>query len=297
MKYPTPFALIEGTVKPEWEKDRDKSNTSIWWWHRRRSEKLYRSIAGLKRAIAVGFTSKIGRFAFVPNNVVFSNSVVVVCSDSGASYACLDSSLHEAWAWKYAGTMKCDLRYTPSDIFETYPFPPANSLKAESDLEQIGERYHEHRRELMVKLQLGLTKTYNLFHNPELSVELVAKESKHPLTVAQSAHTDLLQLRVLHMQMDQAVLAAYGWHQPSDAGPAIALRHDFYDVDYLPENDRIRYTIHPDARKELLKRLLAENHRRAEEDEKCRVHKKTESRKSRASAAGEDLQGELTLGG
>jgi hypothetical protein len=31
-------------------------------------------------------------------------------------------------------------------------------------------------------------------------------------------------------------------------------------VDYLPENDRIRYTIHPDARKEVLKRLLELNH-------------------------------------
>ncbi|MEI7780516.1 MAG: hypothetical protein WCJ18_01150, partial [Planctomycetota bacterium] len=31
----------------------------------------------------------------------------------------------------------------------------------------------------------------------------------------------------------------------------------------LPESDRVRYTISPAARKELLKRLLAENHRRA----------------------------------
>jgi len=32
-------------------------------------------------------------------------------------------------------------------------------------------------------------------------------------------------------------------------------------VDYLPENDRVRYTIHPDARKEILKRLLELNHK------------------------------------
>ena len=57
--------------------------------------------------------------------------------------------------------------------------------------------------------------------------------------------------------MDQAVLAFYGW---SD----LNLQHDFYEVETLPENDRVRYTIHPDARKELLKRLLALNHQRAE---------------------------------
>jgi hypothetical protein len=32
----------------------------------------------------------------------------------------------------------------------------------------------------------------------------------------------------------------------------IDLAHDFYEVDCLPENDRVRYTILPDARKEVL---------------------------------------------
>jgi hypothetical protein len=61
--------------------------------------------------------------------------------------------------------------------------------------------------------------------------------------------------------MDQAVLAAYGWDQNGPDGPAIDLRHDFYEVDYLPESDRIRFTIHPDARREILKRLLILNHK------------------------------------
>lgn len=61
-------------------------------------------------------------------------------------------------------------------------------------------------------------------------------------------------LRELHVQMDNAVLEAYGW---SD----IDLRHDFYEVEYLPENDRVRFTIHPDARREILKRLLELNYK------------------------------------
>jgi hypothetical protein len=67
--------------------------------------------------------------------------------------------------------------------------------------------------------------------------------------------------------MDEAVLAAYGWQD-------IQLRHDFYEVDYLPENDRVRYTIHPEARKEVLKRLLLLNHERYEEEIKQGLHKK-----------------------
>ncbi len=59
--------------------------------------------------------------------------------------------------------------------------------------------------------------------------------------------------------MDNTVLDAYGWND-------VQLQHDFYEVDYLPENDRTRYTIHPDARKEILKRLLALNYQIHEEE-------------------------------
>ena len=75
--------------------------------------------------------------------------------------------------------------------------------------------------------------------------------------------------------MDEVVLDAYGWND-------IELKHDFYDVDYLPENDRVRFTIHPDARKEVLKRLLELNHKIHEEEVKAGLweKKKTTSKKS-----------------
>lgn len=69
--------------------------------------------------------------------------------------------------------------------------------------------------------------------------------------------------------MDEAVLDAYGWGLTptlSKGEGGIQLRHDFYEVDYLPENDRVRFTIHPDARKEVLNRLLELNHKIHEEE-------------------------------
>ena len=51
--------------------------------------------------------------------------------------------------------------------------------------------------------------------------------------------------------------SGYGWQD-------LDLEHDFHEVETLPENDRIRYTMSPAARRELLKRLLAENHARTE---------------------------------
>ena len=78
-------------------------------------------------------------------------------------------------------------------------------------------------------------------------------------------------LRELHKQMDETVLKAYGWARLSSA---INLAHNFYEVDYLPENDRIRYTISPEARKEILKRLLELNHKIHEEEVKAGLWEK-----------------------
>jgi hypothetical protein len=127
---------------------------------------------------------------------------------------------------------------------------------ADPTLGELGERYHEHRKALMQSLWLGLTKIYNLFHAADLSPEMVAKVSKKDAGAAEAGFKALLELRRLHIGMDLAVRDAYGWQD-------LDLEHDFYEVETLPENDRVRYTISPAARREVLKRLLAENHRRA----------------------------------
>jgi hypothetical protein len=131
----------------------------------------------------------------------------------------------------------------------------------------------------MLGAQLGLTKTYNLFHSPAITAAEMNEQDKQVAALIkhlekvegtilfEEAIQGILQLRELHVEMDKAVLEAYGWTD-------IQIRHDFYEVDYLPENDRIRFTIHPDARKEVLKRLLELNHHYFEEEVKKGLHKK-----------------------
>jgi hypothetical protein len=87
--------------------------------------------------------------------------------------------------------MKDDLRYTPSSCFETFSFP--SNWENDSTLEEIGKTYYEYRAALMVKNNQGLTDTYNRFHDPN------------------ETDLEILQLRHLHHQMDQAVLNAYAW--------------------------------------------------------------------------------------
>lgn len=89
-----------------------------------------------------------------------------------------------------------------------------------------------------LSLDSGLTDVYNSFHDASTEVDLIQD------------------LRIVHVQMDTVVRDAYGW---SD----IDLGHDFHEIEYLPENDNIRFTISAEARKEVLKRLLLFNHERA----------------------------------
>jgi hypothetical protein len=168
--------------------------------------------------------------------------------------------LHEVWARKYSGTLETRLRYTPTDCFETFAFPDDLWRAVNPDLASIGERYHQHRKSLMLSFWLGLTDIYNLFHARNLSPAMVAKVSKKSADEAARGYEGLLELRRLHVQLDLAVRDAYGWQN-------LPLDHDFYEVETLAENDRVRYTISPAARKEVLRRLLKLNHERAAEEE------------------------------
>ena len=64
--------------------------------------------------------------------------------------------------------MEDRLRYTPSDCFETFPFP--ESWETDAALEAAGREYYEFRAALMVRNNEGLTKTYNRFHDPDEAI-------------------------------------------------------------------------------------------------------------------------------
>lgn len=92
--------------------------------------------------------------------------------------------------------------------------------------------------------QDGLTKTYNRFHAPA------------------GAAADIQQIRNLHVKMDNAVAAAYGW---SD----LNLAHGFHET-----KQGNRFTISESARREVLVRFLKLNHERYAEDLAQALHDK-----------------------
>ena len=137
---------------------------------------------------------------------------------AGTSTQSSSPHLHEVWARKYSGALETRLRYSPSDCFDTFPFPEGLWQTANPTLADIGERYHEHRRALMRQLWLGLTDIYNLFHTRDLTPAQVAKVSKKSPEEAEAGYQGILELRRLHRELDEAIRDAYGWGEKGGEG-------------------------------------------------------------------------------
>ncbi len=232
--YPSPWLHLSQKVHPQRaKKDPDKYPRMVneWWkfWNSRPA--MRKAIADLNEMLVIARVSKTVMPARVTTGQVPSDATVVFATGSYAQQAILSSSLHQLWAITRGSGMRNDPRYTPTDVFETFPRP------AETDqLDKLGRILDTERREIMLRRNLGLTKLYNLVNAPEL------------LSVSDP---DVARLREIHEQLDHAVMAAYGWDD-------VPLDHGFHTYRKMT-----RWTVSPTARVEILDRLLEENHRRA----------------------------------
>lgn len=246
--------IVEEKVKPERKKLKQDNSTQrkrseYWWQFGGEAKGLNKAIANCDRVLVVARVGQHGSFTFLPNNTVFSEQLVVFADQQNSFFCIMQSRIHEIWARFLGSSMKDDLRYTPTDCFETFPFP--SNWETSAQLEEIGKTYYEYRAELMVRNNQGLTETYNRFHNPE---------ERHP---------DIMKLRQLHGEMDRIVLDAYGWKD-------IATDCNFL-LDYEEEEEEEtsskrhkkkpwRYRWPEEVHDEVLARLLELNLQRAQEE-------------------------------
>jgi hypothetical protein len=253
-QYPDLLRIVEEKVKPERAKLKDSipiqaKRKKFWWQFGSPASQLYRAIAHLKRVLIIARITEHFALTFVPKGWIYNEKTIVFTFDDDYHFAILQSTLHEVWARKYGSTLESRFNYAPTDCFDTFPFPSLEykqNVIREGKIDkmpepfqraaEIGKKYHEHRRQIMLNRWIGLTKTYNLFHNPNCN------------------DPDIVKLRELHAEMDKAILACYGW---DDIDP----QHDFYQN----ERGQTRFTVSPQARREILERLLDLNNTLLEE--------------------------------
>jgi hypothetical protein len=211
-KYPDLKSIVAAKVRPERMKLGNNPNNvplrKRWWAYQAHRPELYQRLSKKQRAICVSGVGQCLGFAMVSMPVIFAHTTIVFDIDSFSAFAAVQARTHDLWARCFSSSMKDDLRYTPSDCFETFPFP--ENFESDPALEATGKEYYEYRAALMVEHDEGLTKTYNRFHDPAESNEKI------------------LRLRELHAAMDRAVLDAYGWN---DVPTACGFALDWLDLD------------------------------------------------------------------
>ena len=233
-QYELPWRHIFDKVRPERVvKDAEKYPRMVkeWWKYWNSRPAMRKAIADLDEVLVIARVSKTVMPVRVSTGSVMSEATVVFATDSHAQQAVLSSSLHQYWAIVYGSGMRSDPRYTPSDVFETFPRPEPTP-----ELEAIGRTLDAERREIMLRRELGLTKLYNLINDPGLEA---------------GTDPDVDRMRAIHVELDAAVAAAYGWDD-------LDLTHGFHTYRKMT-----RWTVPPATRVEILDRLLEENHRRA----------------------------------
>ena len=247
--WPELLAIVEERVKPErahlTRNAIGRKRATLWWQYGSLAKDLYSSTTGRERVLVISRIGQHAAFTFLSNEMVYAEATIVFPLDTHAAFCAFQSRPHEIWTRFFGSSMKDDLRYTPSDCFETFPFP--EQWETRPALETAGKAYYDFRAALMVRNDEGLTKTYNRFHDPN------------------EDDPDIAKLRGLHADMDRAVLDAYGWQD-------IATHCDFlldYDIDEEEQGNRkkpYRYRWSDETRDEVLARLLELNAARAAEE-------------------------------
>ena len=139
--WPDLLAIVEERVKPERQLlgdngDAKRRKIRYWLWGRY-TPSLFTATTGLERVLAISRVGQHAAFTFLPKHMVYSESMIVFPLPTHAAFCALQSRAHEIWARFFGSSMKDDLRYTPSDCFETFPFP--DHWETRPDLEAAGQ--------------------------------------------------------------------------------------------------------------------------------------------------------------
>ena len=209
--YRRPFQHIEAIVLPAKKRNANEEiaeNTSVlkedpegkinkhhqnalsqWWKHFYDRSDRIQALGSMKRYIACSRVSMRNIFDFVSSAIKPGDSMQTFVFDDDYSFGLVQSSCHWEWIQAKGSSLKGDIRYTPTSIWDTFPWPQSPTPEQVKAVADAARRLHEYRRKRMANSEnLTLRDIYRLMEQP----------GKY-------------ELRDLHTALDQAVIAAYGF--------------------------------------------------------------------------------------
>lgn len=214
-QYPACLQLLEKRVKPYFDSRTGQIHERDYWKFSDKRLESYKLIKTFDRVLFHAFTSKHLSFGFVRADIVYSAPHVVVALQGDEDFAILQSSIHLLWVIEICSTMGTGIRYAPSDLLETFPFPPKTLDKnADEKIAILGRRYYQERSAFMESCGIGLTEFYNRFHS----------ESEHDPQIEM--------VRNIHVEIDQELCKRYSIYE--------SIEHQFIEtkigIRYLPSS-------------------------------------------------------------
>lgn len=204
-QFPAAFRRIEQLVLPDVEakasaehatESARKDQLERWWKLWRGRAEMLRAFDRLNgRFIACSRVTKRPIFVFVSTSIRVGDALQAFAFDDDYSFGILQSNAH--WEWFAAKCSKLEerLRYTPREVFDTFPWPQSPSVDRVRAIAEAGREIRRLRTAALDHARGGgFRAIYRVLETP----------GRDPL---KQAHADL----------DAAVRAAYGYATDADA--------------------------------------------------------------------------------
>ena len=209
--YPGAMRHVRKHVYPLRKKNRRLSYATYWWRFVEPRGGLRSALRSLEQAIVVPCVSPRMIAVRKKTQICFDHQLMVIALSDAYHLGILQSRFHGLWARARGSTLKGDLRYTNTTIFETFPFPvqPDGSYRPRvrprtdeaKDVERAAEAFEKERARACLEHRLGLTKIHNRLDAGALP-----------------------ELAAAYSELNDAVAACYGFAQGAWADDQRALR-------------------------------------------------------------------------
>lgn len=214
---------VKKYVYPIRKDNRREAYAKTWWRFVEARQGLRAALKGVREVLVIPRVSPHLIISRQRSTTCFDGQLMVVAFSSFYHLGLLQSRTHEIWARAQGSTLKGDLRYTNTTIFETFPFPLSGGAYSPRDAPNGGaadrltgaaEDFDRLRSALCRERSLGLTKIHNLLRNRELPDLVSAYEGMNdavdacygfPVGTWRDANETLLLLLKLNREVSEPV--------------------------------------------------------------------------------------------
>ena len=259
---PLVYTFLKQVVEPTRTSEILKSYQGLadrWWQFWRHRATQFRRLRSSASCVVLPKVAMYILPARVPTSWCFTNHVIVIKDDRADVFGVLRSSFFVEWMTKYCTSFGVGggIGASVSKGVNTFTMPSFSERVA-----SIGDRWAAESLSWCEGSRSGLTSLQNAIHENDPTVAGLA---------------------ALSAELDQAVAAAYGWND-------LELDHHHWET---PQG--MRFTVSPEAKDELLDRLLELNHQRFAEEVAAGLHDKKAKKSTKKQASKKTSEGQREL--